>query len=139
MIYEYICDGCDETFTVEAPAFTPPVALPVCYEHGGFQIRRLFGAHIDTTGCKDHSYIPEKDRVFDPHRTVSAAKQEHLFHERIKKKRKEHRDGGNRGSFRHSYSVPADLHHGKIRETGDKNYWDDPKNMKRHSDCRVDK
>ena len=136
MIYEYVCDGCEKTFVMECPPFEPGDP-PRCAKHG--EMRRIFGATIDTTGCKDHSYIPQEDRVYDPHRTVSAAKQEQLFHERIKEKRKQHRDGGNRGSFRHSYSVPADLHHGKIRETGDKNYWDDPKNMKRHSDCRVDK
>jgi hypothetical protein len=137
MIYEFICD-CGETQALDLPAFSAP-NHPFCVKGCRGIMRRIFGASIDTTGCKDHSYIPEKDRVYDPHRTVSAEKQERLFHERIKEKRKQHRDGGNRGSFRHSHSIPADLHHGKIRETGDKNYWDDPKNMSRHSDCRVDK
>ena len=32
----------------------------------------------------------------------------------------------------------ADIH-GKIKETGDKEYWSDPANMRRHESCRVDK
>lgn len=136
MIYEYVCDGCERTFVMDCPPFEPGYP-PECRKHG--VMRRLFGAQIDTSGCRDHSFIPEKDRVFDPHRTVSAEKAERQFHERIQQKRKENRDGGNRGLFRQSHSIPADLHHGKIKETGDKHYWEDPKNMSRHTDCEVDR
>lgn len=34
-------------------------------------------------------------------------------------------------------SIPADLYHGKIRETGDRHYWDSPKNRKRHKSTEI--
>ena len=34
--------------------------------------------------------------------------------------------------------IPGELFFGKMRETGDRNYWDDPKNRNRHSTWRVD-
>jgi len=145
MYYEFICDRCGGQLQLEGESFKPPKA-PMCDSfdaltpnHKPKRMRRLFGAQIDTSGCKDHSYIPPQHRVHDPHRRVSAEKQERIFHERIQEKRRAHRDGGNKGLFQHSHSIPADLHHGKIKETGDKHYWEDKKNMDRHSDCRVDK
>jgi hypothetical protein len=47
--------------------------------------------------------------------------------------------GGNRGSQRMAMSVPTELYHGKIKETGDKAYWKDPKNRARHRAWKVAK
>jgi hypothetical protein len=33
--------------------------------------------------------------------------------------------------------VPAELYHGKIRETGDKDYWSDKRNLEQHTDTKV--
>jgi hypothetical protein len=38
-----------------------------------------------------------------------------------------------------THQIPAALHAAKIRETGDRQYWDDPKNRNRHKSCRVDR
>lgn len=48
---------------------------------------------------------------------------------------REHRD--KKSSMRHTHSVPAELFHGKIKQTGDKNYWNDPKNLNKHRSCKV--
>jgi len=93
---------------------------------------------IDTSGCRDHDDIPPGKRVARSTSPRSAVKEEALFQRHIEDRRKVLRDGGNRGSFRHTHSVPADLYHGKIRETGDKNYWSDPANLRKHNTCKVD-
>lgn len=139
MIYEFVCDGCGDIFTVDGPAFTPPVELPQCYDHGGFEMRRLYSAQIDTSGCKDHDFIPETQRVADTVQPFSGEKKGRIFSERINERRKTYAQDGQRGEIRHTHSVPADLYHGKIKETGDKQYWNDPANMKKHESCRVDK
>ena len=33
--------------------------------------------------------------------------------------------------------VPADLYHGKIKETGDRDYWNDPGNLKHHKETEI--
>ena len=37
-----------------------------------------------------------------------------------------------------SMQIPAALYHGKIKQTGDRSYWDNPKNRNRHKSCKVD-
>ena len=34
-------------------------------------------------------------------------------------------------------SIPPELFFGKIRETGDKRYWDDKRNVKNHRECLI--
>lgn len=139
MRYDFKCDGCGFQTHVDRRAFHPPreVECNLC----GDQMRRVFGCQIDTTGCKDHGFIPEESRVvetdYDYNKRRGVSK-EVAFDRAIKKRRSMLADGGNRGSFRHVNSVPAELYHGKIRETGDKNYWSDPKNMARHNNTKVD-
>ena len=104
-------------------------------------MNRVYGCHIDTSGCKDHGFIPETARVIETDRNYDRAtgvKKERMFGSAIDKRRKQLADGGNQGSFKHTHSVPAELYHGKIRETGDRNYWSDPKNMDRHKNTKVD-
>jgi len=94
---------------------------------------------LDTSGCRDHSYIPESKRVASAFDRGSPEKIEARFHQHVQNRRTEIRDaGGQRGSIKQTHAVPAHLFHGKIRETGDKRYWDDPKNIAKHSDCKVD-
>lgn len=87
--------------------------------------------------CRDHDDIPEGKRVKRASSPRSAQAEEARFQRHIEERRKQLADGGNRGSIRHTHSVPADLYHGKIRETGDRNYWKDPKNLKKHKSTRV--
>ena len=94
---------------------------------------------LNTSACRDHDDIPVTKRVVRGGRDLgkaAAAKEEAKFNQHIKQRRAELRDG-NRGSIRHTHSVPSDLFHGKIRETGDKQYWDDPKNLKKHKSTEV--
>ena len=134
MIYEFFCDECNRTQVVTTKAFQPP-NHPYCC---GRQTRRIYSAQIDTSGCKDHDFVPEDKRVFDSVQPMSGEKKGRIFSKHIDDRRKLLRDGGNKGDFRHTHSVPADLYHAKIKETGDKRYWDDPKNVERHKSCRVD-
>jgi hypothetical protein len=101
-------------------------------------MRRLYNAQIDTSGCKDHDFVPETQRVADTVQPFSGEKKGRLFSKRIDERRKFNRANPGR-EIRHTHSVPADLYHGKIKETGDKEYWSDPANMKKHESCRVDK
>lgn len=95
---------------------------------------------IDTSACKDHNFIPHQKRVASSWDRGSEEKIEGQFKKHIEQRRSEIRDaGGQRGSIKQTHAVPAHLYHGKIKETGDKNYWQDPKNLNRHSECRVDK
>lgn len=102
---------------------------------------RVFGCRIDTSGCQDHSFIPEQSRVVESDRDYNQTRgirKEKQFDAAIKRRRADLADGGNRGSFRHTHSFPAEFYHGKIRETGDPDYFKDPKNLARHQNMRVD-
>ncbi len=91
---------------------------------------------IDTSACRDHDYIPPEKRVLDLTDRRSEAVKERAFQKHINDRRALVAEAGH-SKIRMSHSVPADLFHGKIRETGDKNYWDDPKNLARHNSCKV--
>lgn len=97
---------------------------------------------IDTSSCRDHDHIPETHRVASDRGfgigKAAAERREAAYKKHIQTRRKEIADGGNRKSFKQTHSIPADLYHGKIRETGDKNYWKDSKNLDRHKSCKVD-
>lgn len=70
---------------------------------------------------------------------AAAKRKERLYTKAIAKRRtvlRENRD--RKSSWRHTHSVPAELYHGKIRETGDRNYWEDRRNLERHTSCKVD-
>tara|TARA_R110000803_G_scaffold48198_8_gene100096 strand:- start:1480 stop:1854 length:375 start_codon:yes stop_codon:yes gene_type:complete len=96
---------------------------------------------IDTSSCRDHDFIPEEKRVASNDGMGvgkrGAEKRVRGFKKHIDERRKALADGGNKGNIRHTNSVPADLFHGKIRETGDKNYWNDPSNMAKHKSTKV--
>ena len=139
MRYDFVCPECNLEDYREAKAFSPPRAVKC--ENCGAVCRRVFGCQIDTSGCKDHGFVPEGSRVIERDLNYDrklGVKKERLFDQKIKQRRAALADGGNRGSFRHTHSVPAELYHGKIKETGDRDYWNDPKNMDRHKNTKVD-
>lgn len=136
MIFEFKCDSCGTFESVNTKPFHPPPNPSCCSE----RMRRLYNMQIDTSMCRDHDDIPDGKRVVRGMNDLgknNALREERRFHNHIQNRRKELKDG-NRGSMRHTHSVPADLFHGKIRETGDKNYWSDPRNMRKHKSCKVD-
>jgi hypothetical protein len=92
----------------------------------------------NTAACRDHDHIPPEKRVLDPMNFKGEAVKEREFEEHVQHRRKLVREAGSGKDFRMSHSVPADLFHGKIRETGDKEYWNDPSNLRRHKSCEVD-
>jgi len=141
MIYTFRCYDCELDAFKHAKPFTPPSA-PRCFNCGK-KTSRVFGCNIDTSGCKDPDDIPHAQRIACgagsqdmTNGQASALEAKHQRHN--DQTRKELADGGNRGSFRKSMQIPAALYHGKIKQTGDHKYWDDPKNRNRHKSCKVD-
>lgn len=137
MIFRFDC-YCGEVQDRESSAFCPPEApeCPAC----GSVMQRVYGAHIDTSGCRDHDSIPPEKRVVRSSSIMSGrdcdpVMEERRFQEHIEKQRE--LAANHRGDFRKTHSVPADLYHGKIRETGDPHYWDDPTNRDRHRSTKV--
>lgn len=136
MIYPFECQSCGARIEVDSRPLHPPAA-PVCCD---VLTTRIFGCLIDTSKCRDASDIPDSKRVVRGSvidgKKIDPVKEERRFRKHIDAKRDQLR-GKQNGSIRHTHSVPADLYHGKIRETGDKNYWQDQSNVNRHKDCKV--
>ena len=66
----------------------------------------------------------------------AALKKEKAYGDYITQRRKVFKDNKQVGG-RMSHQVPAELYHGKIRQTGDKDYWSDSSNLNRHKSCKV--
>lgn len=140
MIYQFQCPFCDVVVPLEARPFHPPRS-PKCVECDAY-LDRIYGCNIDTSGCKDVDDIPDSQRVaYGGQANLTrgqATRVEAAHHRENEQTRKLIADGGNRGSIRKTMQIPATLFHGKIKQTGDKSYWDDPKNRNRHKSCKVD-
>lgn len=136
MIYKFSCYECCNIESIDSKPFVVPEA-PLCSKCQ-CQMDRMYGCQINTGGCKDADFIPPEKRVHDEHNRMSATTKERAFHNHIQQRRAMAAEAGHGKTLRMTHSVPADLYHGKIRETGDKKYWDDPSNLKRHSSCKVD-
>lgn len=140
MIYQFTCDSCGFATEIETKPFKPPSRLKcnLCES----QMRRVYGCQIDTSGCRDQDDIPVDKRVMHggggniTSGQAQAIERAHAEHNQ--ETRKQIADGGNRGTIKKTMQIPAHLFHGKIKQTGDKHYWDDDKNRNRHKSCRVD-
>ncbi|MCP4899948.1 MAG: hypothetical protein GY906_23515 [bacterium] len=142
MRYNFKCDSCTWKETVIASIHEgAPDPGPECACGMGPMIRdwKADAPMIDTSGCKDHSDIPMEKRVASRFDRGTPEQQERAFNQHVQERRKELADGGNRGTVKQTHAVPTHLFHGKIKETGDPKYWDDPKNLARHSECKVSK
>lgn len=141
MIYQFTCYDCGRNALLEAPAFSPP--SPDYCHRCDKPMDRVYGCQIDTSGCKDHDEIAVDKRVqYGGQRNITAgqaARIEAAHQKHNDQTRRDLADGGNKGAVRKTHQIPATLFHGKIKETGDKQYWDDPKNRNRHKSTRVDK
>jgi hypothetical protein len=139
MRYDYICSGCQMDVELEARPFTPP-SSPIC-PNCGESLGRVYGCQIDTSGCKDHDFIPPEKRInYGGMKDLTpgqAAAREAAHQRKIQATRQAVREGGNTGDLQKSHDIPAVLYHGKIKETGDRAYWADPKNVKKHNSCKV--
>jgi predicted nucleic acid-binding Zn ribbon protein len=93
--------------------------------------------NVDTSGCRDHNVIAREKRVYRPGTRAQADRKEAAYAKHVKQRRSQLREDGNRGTIKQSHAIPADLYHGKIRETGDKQYWQDKKNVDRHKEFEV--
>ena len=140
MIYEFKCWPCDITVARHSKAFNPPSA-PKCSECGQFT-DRVYGCNIDTSGCKDPDDVAPEHRIsVSQERDLSnsqARRIEAQAGKKIAQTRRDLADGGNKGARRMTHQIPAALHAAKIKETGDREYWTDPKNRNRHKSCKVD-
>lgn len=145
MIYSFRCLFCQETVQLTLPVSKceshPP--CPTCKQ----AMQRDFMAdwktmQVNTQGCKDHDNVPAAKRTapnlgqgITPR---EARRRERAYAAAVQQKREvAEAAGGNRGSQRMAMSVPTELFHSKIRETGDRAYWKDPKNRARHKNWRI--
>lgn len=139
MIYPFKCAECGLGVTLDARPFHPPTA-PDC-KGCGEPMLRLYGCNIDTSGCRDQDEIPFKSRVTENtafgDTKAQATRKERRYAKAIDARRKLVRDVGHNPMGRLTHQVPVELFHGKIKETGDKNYWNDPKNLNRHKSTEV--
>lgn len=55
----------------------------------------------------------------------------------IEQRRKELKGTRNKKGWKQTHSIPPEAYYGKVRETGDKNYWKDPKNLQRAKQFKV--
>jgi len=138
MIYDFWCE-CGGRATADG-SFDAPPPPPFC--SCGQQMHRDFGGIcIDTSGCKDHDEVPFKARVTQETLTgVSASRGnaiERAYAADIAAKRKANKQSGKKGTMTMSHSIPTELYFGKIKETGDKAYWQSPKNLNRHKSTKV--
>ena len=138
MIYTFECIACKRQEDVQRSMADAPVPIPCSC---GKPMQRVWKMpQIVTRGDPDE--IPQKHQVCDRHMNgigkAAAKKKERLYTAAIEERRRvlrDHRDP--RSSMQHTHSVPAELYHGKIKQTGDKHYWNDPKNLERHTSCKV--
>jgi len=70
---------------------------------------------------------------------AAAEKRERAYADRLASMNRAIRDQGGQKSktMKMTHSVPVELYHGKIRETGDAHFWDDPKNRDQATSCKV--
>lgn len=138
MNYTFTCQDCGSQKVISASIKVGPPEMIEC-GCGDAMLRdwQADAPMLDTSACRDHDDIPHEKRVARSSTPRSSAREEAKFQRHNQERRKQLADGGNRGSIRHTHSVPADLYHGKIRETGDRNYWKDPANVKRHKSTEV--
>lgn len=85
---------------------------------------------------KDGTVVPVGKAGLRGHlKPAAATRRERKYQERIKAIR----NNGQRGQdLRMTHSVPVELYHGKIRESGDPSFWKDKRNLEQATSCKVD-
>ena len=136
MNYSFRCPG-KHTFDVEASIHDGPPARPRCGKCGRAGERVWTVPYIATS--TDPDQVAEKFRVTEDTALgtpkAAAIRKEKAYARHVA----ELRAAGQRkdAPMRMTHSVPTELFHGKIKESGDKAYWSDPKNLEKHRSCKV--
>jgi predicted nucleic acid-binding Zn ribbon protein len=138
--YTFTCEECSKSELLILPV--RDFEKPRKCECGGVAVRD-YNADMPTVQFSGHRV--DHNRIKDPKARVQGAasakaarRKERAYGEHISERRKQLANDRNRNSgFKHTHSIPAELYHGKVRETGDKSYWNDPKNVAKHSDFKV--
>lgn len=88
---------------------------------------------------KDGKVVPPGKASLRGIGKAAALRRERAYAERIASMNKAIRDQGGQKSktVKMTHSIPVELYHGKIRETGDAHFWDDPKNRDQATNCKV--
>ena len=89
---------------------------------------------------RDPDHVPEQFRVSGRVRPESKAEGKRIekaYEKDLHDHKRKLAEAGS-GPLKQDLKVHAHLYHGKVRETGDKSYWLDPKNRAKHKSCRVD-
>jgi len=136
-----------------------PIYTYACERHGSFQLQLSIAAcvepqfciacgeqmardfatdwatvQVNTAACQDHNFIPEQHRVLPHHGHVSkqaADRLEAAYAQNLKDQRAAVKKTGR---LRKVKSVPAEAYFGKIKQTGDKHYWESPENQAKHKE-----
>lgn len=142
-IYEFECDHCGagsvKDFSVDEAPGLGEIRGP-CHCQMGVARRVLSLPNVITQGDPDD--IPLKHRVTENtaygDTSKVAARKMRRYNRDLERKRIAVRRGGNkRPGLQMTHSIPTELFHGKIKQTGDKNYWDDAANRNKHKDWKV--
>lgn len=144
MIYDFECSYCHHVEPVHGSIKhgpPDPWRCDVCAH--GFMERIWTVPHIVCVSEPDIDDTPVEKRVsfntaYGDTQEERNARQR-AYQRDIEKKRQAVREGGNRkDGLKMTHSVPAELYHERIKVTGDKNYWSDPKNRDRHRSTKIE-
>jgi hypothetical protein len=141
-IFEFLCDSCGRHLEAESEE-TIPIGAPLSCPCGE-QARRVFSLpHVPPDSLSvDPDNIPVQHRVASNDGfgigEKAAVAREKAYEKSMQVKRAMARDRSlSKGSMKMTHSIPPELYHGKIKQTGDRAYWDDPKNRNRHSSTKL--
>lgn len=150
MNYTFECARCGERLDLDASIKSGPPHDGITIEHGacgGGFYRVWTPPHLLLR--QDPDQVEEKSRMVDTSgmsagraaagggmSKARATKKEKAYNSYIHERRKIFRDNKQVGG-RMTHQVPVELYHAKIKQTGDKNYWKDPANLNRHTNCKV--
>lgn len=150
MIYTFACSGpeCDGVVDVTRSIKEGPPDSFLCPVCESWAMERVW--HPPQFICSgDPDEIPETMKVADlggggrvTHRQMmglgkaGAQRKNRAYQDYIDDRRRLFREEKQEGG-RMTHQVPAELYHGKIKQTGDKDYWRDPSNLNKHKSCKV--
>ncbi len=141
MIYLFRCEGCGFEHEYRASIKSGPPPETACWECKDGMLARVWTPpNIICDGDADfvpvHARVTENtgfgDTKAEGHRK-EVAYQRHM--EELRKNKRLY--GGNPKFPELTHQVPTELYHGKIKQTGDRHYWDDPANVKKHPNTKV--
>jgi hypothetical protein len=117
----------------------PPENMPCCKPSCSHRAERVWEApHISV--APDDFTVAASAAVSRNGRAVTkeeAVRKEKAYARDIQKKRQLYKDQKNVKGWKPSHSIPPEAYYGKVRETGDLNYWKDSKNLNRAKQFKV--